>query len=159
MTDLRTAAQQALEALEFSTLDAFMLAPISPGRESTIKAITALRDALAEPDLSRCPNCKGPADNGHDRFAALVISHHVKETRPEVSDSMATWLQQIAYQHGGIGDLSRTEMEFGAMVAAAEREACAEVCDEEAEKWEGNDGPICYEARMCAVNIRARGEK
>ena len=41
----------------------------------------------------------------------------------------------------------------------AEREACAKVCDEEAEKWEGNDGPICYEARLCAVNIRARGEK
>jgi len=94
-----------------------------------------------------------------ERFAALVISQHVKETRPEVSDSMATWLQQIAYQHGGIGDLSRTEMEFGAMVAAAEREACAKVCEAEAEKWEGNDGPICFEARLCAVNIRARGEK
>ena len=49
MTDLRTAAQQALEALEFLSLDFFMLDPISPGRESTIKAITALRAALAEP--------------------------------------------------------------------------------------------------------------
>ena len=50
MTNLRTAAQQALEALEFVTLDFFMLNPISPGRESTIKAITALRAALAEPE-------------------------------------------------------------------------------------------------------------
>ena len=49
MTTLRTAAQQALEALEFLSLDFFMLDPISPGRESTIKAITALRAALAEP--------------------------------------------------------------------------------------------------------------
>ena len=52
-------------------------------------------------------------------FAAFVISQHVKETRPEVAESMEEWLQQIAYQHGGIGDLSRTEMEFGAMVASA----------------------------------------
>jgi len=83
-----------------------------------------------------------------ERFAALVISHHVKETRPEVSDSMATWLQQIAYQHGGIGDLSSTEMEFGAMVAAAEREACAKVCDDEA--------TIEGVAQRCADAIRAR---
>lgn len=48
MTTLREAAQQALEALEFLSLDFFMLDPISPGRESTIKAITALRSALAE---------------------------------------------------------------------------------------------------------------
>lgn len=41
----------------------------------------------------------------------------------------------------------------------AEREACAKVCEDEAEKWEGEDGPICHEARLCAVNIRARGEK
>ena len=61
----------------------------------------------------------GEYTGGLEVFAALVISHHVKETRPKVSDSMEKWLQQIAYQHGGIGDLSRTEMEFGAMVAAA----------------------------------------
>ena len=48
MTTLRTAAQQALEALEFLSLDFFMLDPISPGRESTIKAITALRAALSQ---------------------------------------------------------------------------------------------------------------
>ena len=48
---------------------------------------------------------------------------------------------------------------FAELVAAAEREACAKVCEAEAEKWEGNDGPICFEARLCAVNIRARGEK
>ena len=48
---------------------------------------------------------------------------------------------------------------FAELVAAAEREACAKVCEAEADKWEGNDGPICYEARLCAVNIRARGEK
>ena len=88
-------------------------------------------------------------------FAALVISHHVKETRPKVSDSMEKWLQQIAYQHGGIGDLSKTEMEFGAMVAAAEREACALTCKGIASDDQSKDSA----AQDCAVAIRARGEK
>ena len=46
---------------------------------------------------------------------------------------------------------------FAAHVAAAEREACARVCEDEAEKWEGDDGPISTEARLCALHIRARG--
>lgn len=61
---LRVSAPQALEALEYAQQD----------REcpSTARqAITALRSALeqeqAEPDLSRCPQCNGPADNGFDR--------------------------------------------------------------------------------------------
>ncbi len=86
------------------------------------------------------------------RFAALVISQHVKETRPEVAENMAEWLQQIAYQHGGIGDLSRTEMEFGAMVAAAEREACAKVCERLPAQQD-------IDVRdQCAAAIRARGQ-
>jgi len=31
------------------------------------EGIDALERRLAEPDLSRCPQCNGPADNGHDR--------------------------------------------------------------------------------------------
>ena len=46
---------------------------------------------------------------------------------------------------------------FAALVAAAEREACAQLCEAEAEKWEGDDGPISTEARLCALHIRARG--
>lgn len=63
MNDLRTAAQQALWALE-----AFMQDDLRP--YDAQKAITALRAALAqqeEPDLSCCPQCGGIADNGHDR--------------------------------------------------------------------------------------------
>ena len=96
-------------------------------------------------------------------FAALVISHHVKETRPEVSDSMEKWLQQIAYQHGGIGDLSRTEMEFGAMVAAEEREACAEVCEMQMNAVVARHpariefDPDNIMAKKCAAAIRNRG--
>lgn len=46
---------------------------------------------------------------------------------------------------------------FAARVAAAEREACAQLCEAEAEKWEGDNGPISTEARLCALAIRARG--
>jgi len=65
MADLRQAAQQALEALEKTHTQ--------PGCEqwqAERKASVALRAALAhqdEPDLSRCPQCNGPADNGFDR--------------------------------------------------------------------------------------------
>ena len=65
MTDLRTAAQQALEALE-----AMNPYPASKG-DQRASAIAALRARLAEPvqepDLFHCPKCGGPADNGHDR--------------------------------------------------------------------------------------------
>jgi hypothetical protein len=62
----RATVEQALEALEMYAIET--------NSEFQRKAITALRAALAqqaepvqEPDLSRCPQCNGPADNGHDR--------------------------------------------------------------------------------------------
>lgn len=56
--------RQALEALEVSTR--FVYADLRPQCECSI---TALRERLAETvnDLTRCPNCGGPTDNGHDR--------------------------------------------------------------------------------------------
>ena len=44
---------------------------------------------------------------------------------------------------------------FAAIVSAAEREACAKVCDQRAteDAWEG------YYANACAIAIRARGSK
>ena len=46
---------------------------------------------------------------------------------------------------------------FAALVAAAEREACARVCDEKREEWGwDDDGQLA--ARDCANAIRARGE-
>ena len=66
-----------------------------------------------------------------ERFAALVISHHNKTNRPKPDASEREWLQQIAYQHGGIGDLCQTEFEFGAMVAAAERNAILQMSREQ----------------------------
>lgn len=48
---------------------------------------------------------------------------------------------------------------FFHLAVAAEREACASLCEDEAERWEGDDGPISTEARLCAIRIRERGEK
>lgn len=45
------------------------LAVVADGVIKGYDAIAALRERLAEitNDLNRCPNCGGPADNGHDR--------------------------------------------------------------------------------------------
>jgi uncharacterized protein with PIN domain len=52
--------RQALEALELRC---------GTNAEERNELIPALRERLAETanDLNRCPNCGGPADNGHDR--------------------------------------------------------------------------------------------
>jgi hypothetical protein len=45
---------------------------------------------------------------------------------------------------------------FAALVAAAEREACAKVCDA---RYMGDNNREDMEARRCAAAIRARGEQ
>ena len=47
---------------------------------------------------------------------------------------------------------------FAKLVAAHEREACAEICDKEQE-FIGSGGPYVFSASRCATNIRARGDK
>ena len=55
--------------------------------------------------------------------------------------------------------VSITAMErFAALVAAAEREACAQVCDERAAKSPMGSDEQC-EAEDCAAAIRARGKE
>jgi len=54
----------------------------------------------------------------------------MKIGRNDISKEQREWLQQIAYDHGGIGDLADFESEYGAMVAAAVYEECAKLCDE-----------------------------
>jgi hypothetical protein len=48
---------------------------------------------------------------------------------------------------------------FAALVAAAEREACAKVCDDKHYTWRwDNESDSASGPRDCAVAIRARGE-
>lgn len=44
---------------------------------------------------------------------------------------------------------------FAALVAAAEREACAKVCED---RYMGDNNGEDMEAKICAIAIRARGE-
>jgi len=55
------------------------------------------------------------------------------------------------YETGEVANLGLVER-FAALVAANEREECAKVCDEQADKdnWEG------YYANQCAAVIRSR---
>jgi hypothetical protein len=48
---------------------------------------------------------------------------------------------------------------FAALVAAAEREACAKVCEQAAEDSERGRWTSRYAAAECRRRIRARGEK
>jgi len=47
---------------------------------------------------------------------------------------------------------------FAALVAAAEREACAQVCDA-VQKQNEDVGAWHWEAKLCAAAIRARGQE
>ena len=51
----------------------------------------------------------------------------------------------------------KTYVKFAALVAAAEREACAKVCDEEVKRHE-QASRYGLVAGICAAAIRARGE-
>jgi hypothetical protein len=63
---------------------------------------------------------------------------------------------------GSLALLTPELTEFAALVAAAEREACAKVCDVVAKKMydegEGTTGYIAW-VTDCATAIRARGNK
>lgn len=58
----------------------------------------------------------------------------------------------------GFMDLFTAKLErFAALVAAAEREACAKLCDEQHDRARTSTGAA--RANFCAEAIRARGEK
>lgn len=62
-------------------------------------------------------------------------------------------------REAGIQPVDRPRVEkFAELVASAEREACAQVCDQEQSQWNADrDG--WQSAKDCAAAIRARGEK
>lgn len=58
--------------------------------------------------------------------------------------------------HNGFWTVTQEELErFAALVAAAEREACAQVCEA---RYMGDNNREDMEARRCAAAIRARGD-
>lgn len=80
--------------------------------------------------------------------ALEALEDYVEEYGPHEKDSGAAYVitalrQAIAEAEDAV---------------AAEREACAKVCDAVQKKNE-DDGAFMWEARNCAAAIRARGEK
>ena len=61
------------------------------------------------------------------------------------------------FRTGEINNIEQVER-FAALVAAVEREACAEICDEQMEIREINTA-MAVAAGNCADAIRARGDK
>lgn len=54
-------------AANLSATHPHLAPPILWGAVAYIDACAAMIDDDYEPDLSKCPGCGGPADNGHDR--------------------------------------------------------------------------------------------
>lgn len=67
MKTLREAATAALEAMDRLHRTGDTQVFDMYGCEATEALRAALVEPVQEPDLSRCPQCGGPADNGHDR--------------------------------------------------------------------------------------------
>ena len=70
----------------------------------------------------------------------------------EQAERQESYWQEEARRYAGNADFWR---EKAKAAVAAEREACAKVCDELSERWPDEGG----DARSCAYAIRARGEK
>ena len=70
-------------------------------------------------------------------------------------DDIIKWAQQWGDWNGQTVEFNDVGLErFAALVAAAEREACAKVC----ESLFDLDDDSCSEAEQCAAAIRARGQ-
>ena len=96
---LRKAAEMALEALEGVVKNCWRDVPGWRLDEIKEQAVV-LRAALAEadePDLSKCPNCGGPADNGHDRcvppnpYWCVKCETHPPRREPLTEDEPVAW--------------------------------------------------------------------
>ena len=95
--------------------------------------------AQAEPDLSRCPRCNGPADNGFDRSippSPYLCTKCMAEPVEPVATLIARRNDILRMAHeAGLCDANGEDddsvniagqlVRFAALVAAAEREACA----------------------------------
>ena len=101
-----------------------------------------------------CGNWSGQAvemnDVGLERFAALVAAAE--------RNKVAQWMIDRSYAtgHGDTVEDLLKELEW--QVREEERELCAQVCDAVQQQNE-DDGAWLWEAKNCAIAIRARGEK
>ena len=149
MTTLRTAAQQALEALT----DFFNAYP-HMAKGYTEDALTDLRAALAQQD-EPCPNCASLEAQNTELDRKLAEMERAEPTVPSELDELI----DLGHKAGtlfltqfGVASATPEWLEnFATLVAAAEREACAKVAEEPYEFTSA-------EASRIATAIRARSE-
>lgn len=67
-------------------------------------------------------------------------------------DDIIELAKKAGFTQGDLTDFSDLIVHFADLVAAAEREECAKVCDE-------RERANLYGVKECAAAIRARGEK
>lgn len=65
-------------------------------------------------------------------------------------------VEPVVKQSFGTGHVEVMER-FAALIAAKEREACAQVCEAKADRWASVSEETCNAMEACAVAIRARG--
>ena len=129
MTDLRKAAEMALEALNQAT---GMCAKRTSTRRDIDEAIQALRQALAQPEQE--PVCTKIEGNQFDTFKvryedAVKLKDLPVGTKLYTAPPKREWvgltdkeIQQVVYDLGTIGDLSHDEFDIARAVAQALKE-------------------------------------
>jgi hypothetical protein len=101
-----------------------------------------------------CGNWSGQTvemnDVGLERFANLVAAAE--------RNKVAQWMIARSYATGHGDTVEDLLKELAQSVREEERELCAQVCDAVQQQNE-DDGAWLWEAKNCAIAIRARGEK
>ena len=87
-----------------------------------------------------------PGTQGLEHFAALVAAAE--------REACAQWMMARGYATGHGDSIEDMLQELCWQAKEAEREACAQVCDDIDTEYEGED----VSATWCAAAIRARGE-
>ena len=82
----------------------------------------------------------------------------IMEHEPNVQDEIDTMWQQAMRQSIEEGEMF-TRYHFAKLIAQAEREACAKLCDDEADDDTQDEWNACNCCTYLADKIRARGDK
>ena len=154
---------EACSSADYGAFPVYRVPPRCPHCASLEAQNNELDRKLAEmerADLSRCPQCGGPADNGHDRsippnpyLCTKCMAEPVAEIiESEIKVDSHQTLDEAMQQPRAMAQAYESGYNAG---VANEREACAQACEA---RFMGDMTREDMEARRCAAAIRARGE-
>jgi hypothetical protein len=107
--------------------------------------------------MTHADNLRRAIANTGKVFTEMAEEVRRKQSEEDRKELDALWHQAL-YESIKDGE-QFTRYHFAALVAAAEREACAKVCDEMGRKAEGTDCCKWPTPVDCAFVIRARGKE